>query len=59
MVMERPGTRSTISLAWWHVERVARRVMVLYPVLAVVVFAVILTGFFVLLVVLARAVGLL
>jgi hypothetical protein len=57
--MERPGTRSTISLARWHIERVARRMMVLYPLLAVVVFAVILTGFFVLIVVLARDAGVL
>ena len=58
-MMKRPQPRSTISLLWWHVERFARRAMVLYPLLAVIAFAVILTGFFVLLVVLAQAMGLL
>ena len=57
--MERPGTRSTISLVWWHVERFAGWAICLYPLLAVIVFAVILTGFFVLVVVIARALGLL
>ena len=57
--MERPGTRSTISLVWWHVERFAGWAICLYPLLAVIVFAVILTGFFVLVVVLAQALGLL
>ena len=57
MVIERPRTRRTISLAWWHVERAAGRAMGLYPLVAVVTFGVILTAYFVMLVVLARDVG--
>lgn len=57
MVRERPRTKGTASLARSRVERVAGKVMVLYPLLAVVVFAVVLTLFFVVVVVLARDVG--